>query len=150
MDPISALSVASSVVSFVDFAAKLISATKVILHSKEGASTENLALENIYTQLQALSARLESSTCLSRFSSSSQPLEDVLVFRELSAVCKKDCREMIDVLQALKVQDKDHRLWRSVKAAFKTKLGRQKIIAIEGRLERTQRVMSLHISSILR
>lgn len=150
MDPISALSVASSVITFVDFAADLISATKVIFHSKEGTSTENFALENIYAQLQALSTRLGSSTSPQRSSFSSQPIEDVLALRELSATCNNDCREMIDALQALKVQDKDRRLWKSVKAAFKAKLGRQKIVAIEGRLERTQRVMSLHISSILR
>ncbi|KAI8947307.1 hypothetical protein F4801DRAFT_517549 [Xylaria longipes] len=148
MDPVSALSVASSVITFVDFAAKLISATTVIFRSKEGASTENLGIENVYAKLEDLSVRLGSSTCPQQPLPSSQ-LEDVLALQELSLACKQDCREMIDAVQALKVRGKKCRLWRSMKAAFKAELGRQKTAAIEGRLERTQRVISLHISSIL-
>ena len=114
----SALGVASSVISFVDFAAELISATKVILHSKEGASADNLALEKIYTQLQALSSHLKSSISPLQSPPSSQPLNDMLVLRELSVACNKDYQEIIDVLQTFKVQDKDHQFWRSMKAAF--------------------------------
>ncbi|KAI1745500.1 hypothetical protein F4680DRAFT_104979 [Xylaria scruposa] len=149
MDPVSALNVASSIVTFVDFAAKLISATTVILRSKEGASTENLGIESVYTKLEDLSTNLGSLTCPQQSSPSSH-FGDVLALQELLVACKQDCREMIDALQALKVRGKNFRFWRSVKAAFKAELGRQKIAAIEGRLERTQKVISLHISSILR
>ncbi|KAI0472308.1 hypothetical protein F4859DRAFT_504944 [Xylaria cf. heliscus] len=148
MDPVSALGIASSVITFVDFASKLTEATTVIFRSKEGASTENLVLENIYAKLEELSARLASSTCPPQLLSSSQ-LEDVLALQDLSVTCRQDCREMIDALQALKVRGQKNRLWRSVKAAFKAELGRQKLAAIEGRLERTQRAVSLCISSIL-
>ncbi|KAI1751255.1 hypothetical protein F4782DRAFT_506441 [Xylaria castorea] len=148
MDPISALNFASSIVTFVDFAAKLISAATVIFRSKEGASTENLGIENVYAKLEDLSAQLGSSTCPRQLSPSSQ-FGDVLAVQELSVACKQDCREMIDALQALKVRGKNFRLWRSVKAAFKAELGKQKIAAIESRLERTQKIISLHISSIL-
>ncbi|KAI0541015.1 hypothetical protein GGR58DRAFT_498633 [Xylaria digitata] len=149
MDPISALGIASSVITFIDFAAKLISTTQVIFHSSDGASTDDLALAKIYTKLRNLSARLASSACPQQSFSSSQSLEDVSGLQELSAACEQDCQEIINALQAFKIQGKDGRLWGSVKAAFKSKLGRSKITAIEGRLERAQRVMSLHISSIL-
>ncbi|KAI0454426.1 hypothetical protein F5B21DRAFT_475338 [Xylaria acuta] len=149
MDPVSALGIASSVITFVDFAAKLISATTVIFRSTEGASMENLGTENIYAKLKDLSAHLGTSTCPRQLLPSSQLEEDVLALQGLSVACEKDCREMIDALQALKVRGKRFRLWGSVKAAFKAELGRQKTAAIEGRLERIQRVISLHISSIL-
>ncbi|KAF2972592.1 hypothetical protein GQX73_g1010 [Xylaria multiplex] len=149
MDPISALGIASSVITFIDFAAKLISTTKVIFHSKEGASTDDLALTKIYTKLQDLSACLASSAYPQQPFSSPQSLEDVSGLQELSAVCEQDCQEIVNALQAIKIHDNDGRLWGSMKTAFKSKLGRSKITAIESRLERTQRVMSLHISSIL-
>ncbi|TRX97399.1 hypothetical protein FHL15_001677 [Xylaria flabelliformis] len=148
MDPVSAFNLASSIVTFVDFAAKLVSATAVILRSKEGASTENLGIENVYAKLEDLSTHLGNSTCSQQSSASSQ-LGDVLALQELSVACKQDCRELINALQALKVRGKKFRVWRSVKAAFKAELGRQKVAAIEGRLERTQKVISLHVSSIL-
>ncbi|KAI0861467.1 hypothetical protein F4860DRAFT_171896 [Xylaria cubensis] len=148
MDPVSALNLASSIVTFVDFAAKLISATTVIFRSKEGASTENLGIENVYAKLENLSTHLGNSTCSQKSSASSQ-LGDVLALQELSVACKQDCRELINALQALKVRGNKFRFWRSARAAFKAELGRQKIAAIEGRLERTQKVISLHISSIL-
>ncbi|KAI0549485.1 hypothetical protein F4679DRAFT_546275 [Xylaria curta] len=145
MDPVSALNFASSIVTFVDFAAKLISATTVIFRSKEGASTENLGIENVYAKLEDLSTHL---TCPQQSSPSSH-LGDVLALQELSIACKQDCREMIDALQALKVRGKKFRFWRSANAAFRAEIGKQKIAAIEGRLERTQKVISLHISTIL-
>ncbi|KAI0379420.1 hypothetical protein F5Y04DRAFT_290297 [Hypomontagnella monticulosa] len=141
MDPISGLSVASSIITFVEFAAKLISTSKVIFSSKEGASAENLELENIYGKLQALYQELSSPPDRSS--------EDTSALHEVSMTCKKDCEEIINIVRAQKVEGKKHRPWRSVRAAFKAQIGRKKIDAIENRLERAQGVVSLHISSIL-
>ena len=149
MDPISALSVASGIITFVDFAAGLISTTQVIFNSTNGTSSENLNLENVYTQLQSFSTRLQVAA------DSLPPLvdhiyEDFRALQQLAGLCEKECQALIDAIRTLKVRKQDHRLWGSVRVAFKSRLGRAEIFALEGRLERMQRVMSLHVSSIIR
>jgi hypothetical protein len=158
MDPISALGVASSVITFVDFAAKLISTTKNIFTSDEGATIENLELEDICNSLNGLIAQLErqqqtgpaAQTPLSIFALSQSSSQDHAAIRDLAASCRKDCQDILAALQAVRVPKGQHRLWKSVKAAFKTTISSQKIATIEARLERTQRLMSLHVGSILK
>jgi hypothetical protein len=158
MDPISALGIASSVITFVDFAAKLISTTKKIFTSDEGATIENLELEDICNSLNGLIAQLEqqqqtgpaAQPSLSNSALSQSSSKGHAAIRDLAASCRKDCQDILAALQAVRVPNGQHQLWKSVKAAFKTTISSRKIAAIEARLERTQRLMSLHVGSILR
>ncbi len=58
MDPLTALGLASNVLQFVDFVAKLVSTGVEVAGSVQGASEETVDLEKIYKSLQALSSRL--------------------------------------------------------------------------------------------
>jgi len=49
MDPISALNVATAAAQFIEFSANLVSTTREILSSAEGATADNLALETVYS-----------------------------------------------------------------------------------------------------
>ncbi|KAK3935936.1 hypothetical protein QBC46DRAFT_357843 [Diplogelasinospora grovesii] len=58
MDPLTALSVAASVIQFVQFASSLISNTSEICNSANGASADNLHLEDVYGKLESFSITL--------------------------------------------------------------------------------------------
>lgn len=155
MDPISALNVATAVVDFLEFAGALISTANEIRHSAEGASLENLKLEEICQKLHLLSERLispqrpEPDSPLSNL----RPVrasEEVRALRDLSVNCQDDCNEILEILKKLKVQGPSQRLWKSVKIALKYKSEQSKISEIKARLAQTQISMSLHVGAIMR
>ncbi|SCV57786.1 uncharacterized protein FFB14_15323 [Fusarium fujikuroi] len=61
MDPLSALSVATAVATFIEFAGSLISTADTIYQSNSGASPDTLKLETIYETFQNLSIGLQFS-----------------------------------------------------------------------------------------
>jgi hypothetical protein len=61
LDPLSALSVAASVVQFVDFAGKIVSKGKELYTSPSGALSENEWTETVTKRLQALTHNLHKS-----------------------------------------------------------------------------------------
>jgi hypothetical protein len=154
MDPISALSIATAVLDFLEFAGTLISTVNEIRHSSEGAALETLKLEDICQKLNLLSERLippnrpEDGPL-----STLRPVrasEDVLALKELSVTCQEDCNEILEILKKLKVQGQSQRLWKSVKVALKYKSEQSKISEIKARLAQTQMAISLHVEAILR
>ena len=65
MDPLSALSIAASVVQFVDFSADLISGTYKIYNSGSAHSTEDSELQSITESLRTLNNELRQGIALS-------------------------------------------------------------------------------------
>jgi hypothetical protein len=154
MDPISALSIATAVLDFLEFAGTLISTANELRHSSEGASLETLKLEDICQKLNLLSERLVSPNRPEDGPLSNlRPVrasEDVLALRDLSVTCQDDCNEILEILKKLKAQGQSQRLWKSVKVALKCKSEQSKISEIKARLAQTQMAMSLHVEAILR
>lgn len=153
MDPLSAIGLASSVVAFVDFGGKLVLVANELRQSPSGSSIQNLQLEavvkrlsDIASCLQGKSDAAESFPILEDVSLSPQ---DVAAIKELSSICHADCKEMLDALQRMKVQGDGNRVWQSVKAAFHNIIGQKKLAEIGARIQRTQGVISLHISTML-
>jgi hypothetical protein len=143
MDPLVALGVAAAVAQFIQFAASLISASNEIFHSAKGATADNLEIEEVYQKLHSLSKKLEATPL--------QPSsEHEVALRQLSADCRSDCAELLEVLEKLRVDGGKNRLWRSIKTGLKTAWDGRKISALEKRLERTQRAMSIHVGYFVR
>jgi hypothetical protein len=157
MDPISALGVASAAITFSEFVKTLISTGKNVnelLQSAHGATADNLKLEEVYSQLLDFSARLVAPSTSAPPGPGLQPVpfdsSAGAALRELSASCQSDCQELLDILDRLKVQSGSDNVWKTVKTAIKNDFSKKKISNIESRLGRTQRLMSLHASGILR
>lgn len=55
LDPLTSLSIASSVIQFVDYSTKLVSKAKEIRKSSNGVLSENLEVESVCKRLQTLS-----------------------------------------------------------------------------------------------
>ena len=58
MDPFSALTVVTSVIIFIDFGGKLLVTGHDIHHAVDGASTENVHIEQLTADLKSLSDKL--------------------------------------------------------------------------------------------
>ncbi|KAK3933619.1 hypothetical protein QBC46DRAFT_401617 [Diplogelasinospora grovesii] len=121
MDPLTALSVAASVIQFIQFASSLISNTNEIYDSANGASANTLHLEDVYSKLKSLSKTLSVHVGLqippghAGISGSSNKLAEQklgekaspdqgLALVQLSADCKADCNELLKALEKLKVR----------------------------------------------
>jgi len=149
MDPVTALGLVSSLITCVEFSAKVISATRIIFRSNDGLSIDNMNIEEVYTKLYTLSERLNKGP----LALSGAPFEmssDLQQLQELSHACGRDCQVILRVMDELKVRQGSDRKWKSVRAAFKSALSSKGIGAIESRLERTQRTMSLLFGYFLR
>ena len=155
MEAVTALGVVSAVISFITFGKEVVSTTKAIYSSDEGIPLDKKHLEEIYSRLRAVSERLASpvpapSQEPTSSLSSAEPAEYQRELQELSKLSNKDCQELLNALDDIKIQDGPRRLWKSVGAALRSKMGSKKLEALERNLQRTQGAMMLCISRILR
>lgn len=113
MDPLTALSLASSIVQFIDFGSTLVKKGNEIYQSADGSLSKNLEIETAATSLLTLTNGLKDP-----------PLDAAATTEELEVVriCIA-CREIAADLQAklaeLKVKGKPQR-WKSFRAAIKS------------------------------
>jgi hypothetical protein len=161
MDPFTALSIATAITQFVHFAGSLVSSTSEIFDSVNGASANNLRLEDDYSKLRALGETLEAhakfqpplwQSQTQAQGNKSAPERDFSLV-QLSAQCKADCDQVLGALAKLKVGSggsSGKRLLRSIKASVRTAWGSRDMADLEERLQRTQRLVSLHLSSFIR
>lgn len=143
MDPFSALSIATSILQFLDFTAKLLSSSKEIYRSVHGASSSNLALESSCTAMKAFSEKLGSSTGAP---GSTGELGEKM--KNLANDCKSDCDALVAKLQKLKVESHKNRRWESLKAALKTVWGTSEIRELEGRIDKARRLVAIYVQSL--
>lgn len=155
MDPSSALSVASGVLTFVDFAGKLISTGNEIYRSNDGSTQKALQLDDVYSQLQELSKDLQRETSNAAKHTPGlflTPVDspDFTAINNLAAACQADCGELLSGLQSIQGKKGAKRQWQSIKAAFREVLGQEKISGLEAKLQRTQSIISLRLNFIIR
>ncbi|KAM5374902.1 hypothetical protein ACJZ2D_006246 [Fusarium nematophilum] len=112
------------------FSTKLISSINYIF------SPDDRKLEDIFSTLHDLSAQLEQR-------------EQATPVQKSFLIPSKDCEDLLSGLQAVEVQHGRDALWKTVKAAFRSPPSSRKIADIKGQLERTQRLLSVHVGLIL-
>ena len=135
LDPLSALSVAASVVQFVDFASKIICKGKEVYTSIDGALQENMQNETVTVRLQEMTKRLKKP--LVQVGSASE--EERSQHRRLQQICKECAeisKELLEHLRDLKVpKGSEHRKWKSFRQALKSVWDKKAIDAMAKRLE---------------
>lgn len=131
MEPLSAISLAGTVVQFLDFGIKLVAKANEIYNSAEGAEVRNIELDAITQNFVSLNRRVRiRSHKLCAFGIS----EDEMALEAITAQCNKVGEELIDALQKAKVQGA-HKRWKSARQALKSVLGRDKIQDLYDRLK---------------
>ena len=144
LDPLTALSLASNVVQFLDFSAKLVAKGNELYKSADGASVGNAELEDIAKDLQDLNARLQQSTPSHNTNLTTLTTSDVAL-RKLSEQCSGVAGELIEVLDKLKVRGTSNRRWKSVRQALKGLMKKDEVGAIAQRLQNVRDELNLHI-----
>jgi hypothetical protein len=147
LEPLATLSLAGTVVQFVDFGSRVLSKGHQIYRSVDGALSENIELETVTADLIELNTRLKRSLrpagTIGCFSKTEQALEDVC------NGCRGVSEELLVRLNGLKVQGKRRR-WKSLRKALKTVWTKADIDATAGRLAMFKNQLELQILVSLR
>ncbi|KAE8446759.1 hypothetical protein EG329_011664 [Mollisiaceae sp. DMI_Dod_QoI] len=140
MDPLSALSLAATLVQLVDFTSKIVSKGYHIYNDTDQALPQNVALEYLVTDLQNLNARLHHHDRLSCATRDEQALED------LSASCAVLADELVSRLNKLKVaDDAKHRKWKSFRQALKSVWSKEELDAMAAKLFEYRNQLEFHV-----
>ena len=167
METLAAVGLASNVMQFVGFISELISLGSEIHNSVDGSSERMLELQSIYQSLSGFNTALkdgkgrktsENALTLQGFKygggsesrSQSSISIHVNALHTLAAECDDVCQQLLDTVQKISVKGGHRQPFRSFKAALKTMWDNKKIVGLEERLDRFQRMISLHFYPILR
>lgn len=146
MDPLSALSIAASVVQFLDFGAKLVGTGLETYRTVEGATKDNLETEYLVGYAKDLSAGLASAQKLNRSKSLSHDEEKLLELARRSHVLAD---ELVSLLVSLRSHG-NHGSWAAVQQAVRVKWSESKIASLRTRLDAVKTEMSLQLLCMMR
>lgn len=159
MDPIAAISLASNVISFVQFASYLVKSTREIHASASGSTTDVISLDYIYGRLGILSDDLKPAE--SRQSSDPGSLSEPSTSLEthnvgsldvhgLAVLCKADCDSLLDITRKLKSSTTSTSTFLCFRIALKKAWKQKAITELEQRLSNIQATITLHICTAMR
>jgi hypothetical protein len=140
MDPLSAISLASAIVQFVDFGLKIVRDTKDIYKSATGVTIENDNIEFTIGKLQTISGMLKQRTR----GSPSESLDESLL--SLAKRCETLSNELLELLKAVKAKSPDLK-WASFIAAVRADLKKRERNEVLARLQECRQQLEVHISA---
>lgn len=133
MDPATAIGVASSAITFVDFSRKLLRRAYEIYRSSDGRSKEETRAIADLRDFNRLAQNVERS--LTKFGSTSGDLEIAIVLEEVRGV-SRDFGEVVKKLVSR--EDPGKRLLTSLKTAAKSLYGNSVVSELQERLDEIQ------------
>jgi hypothetical protein len=157
LDPFTALGVAGNIVQFVDFTAKLISKSREIYESAEGASVEHLDLEAIANNLSQLTERLQKDVQQHLLPPIDEgvPLSETkenraeLQLGSINSKCSREADALLSILRDLKV-DGEHKKWKSFRLALMTVWKEDQIKGVVSRLSKYRKDLDTELLFSLR
>lgn len=130
LDPLSALGLAAAIVQFVDFSSSVLKGGYDAYRSVEGATQDNVDLEQLTQSLYNFQSRLTAQ------SNATAKGADQIALEELSTKCQNLARELLQLLSDLKVKSKGLvRTWDSFRQACCAVWNKKKIARLEGLLD---------------
>ena len=148
MDPLSALSLASSIAQLIDFGSELVAKGFRIYKSVDGSLVEHVNKEVAIQHLVYLTAKLQDPVAIGMPDSVANVVEN----HALHALCTKSRsvgEELLASLQAARVEGKN-RKWKSFRQALRSVSTEETIIKIETRLAALKEELEFHILVDLR
>ncbi|MCJ1285389.1 hypothetical protein MMC26_004729 [Xylographa opegraphella] len=142
LDPFTALSLASTVLQFVDFGSKLIKEGSELYHSADGASSANAELEKIAVNLKELTKKLETSSQTE--TGSTENTEETDALKSLAESCSEAADELLNVLADLKVKGTNWQ-WQIVRQALRSSHKKGKISKMKKRLGELQKMLNTRL-----
>ena len=142
MEPLSAISLAGTIVQLIDFGCGLLSKGRKIYNSADGALIENSQLEMVAINLMGINKRLNSQS--SSQTKSSDPTSSDVDMERLIKVCDGIAKELLDALSSLKSRGAPRR-WQSFRQAFKYVLKKEKIDDLVRRMDSCRAQIAIHL-----
>ncbi|KAK3381250.1 hypothetical protein B0H63DRAFT_545803 [Podospora didyma] len=144
MDPLSALSLATSVVQFVQFATSLLNGTRKIYNSSSDTSKERDRIEFVH---EKLSSHLQTDA-------PSLPdlvdQNDPLTLADLASRCREDCKRLVDVVERIRMNTRlAPKIWGRFCVAVAEILRVGELERLHKRVEGYQSLMIFHVFSAL-
>jgi hypothetical protein len=106
IDPITALGLASSIVTFVDFPSKLVSGAAELYRSSSGSITTNIHIENVVNHLQEVIDDLDTSNLGNS--------REIKRLKRLASYCHELSEKLLDMLRRLRLGGGGNRSWKSL------------------------------------
>lgn len=152
MDPLTALSVAGTVVQFVDFGTKILIKTRQIISSAVGATAVNAESELLTQDLVQLIVKL--GRPLRKSDARGGESEDEQALENLRDECRKVANELLHRLNGLKVTKKKANgkgpVWESPVKALKSAWTADEVESLMRRLSMFRQSIDTHILASIR
>ena len=136
MDPLTALSVAGTIVQFVDFGTKILSRTHELYKSPDSTITVNQDLDLVATDIFQLSQKL----CVPARAET----EDEPMLRKLCVASSDIATELTTRLNGLRVQGK-HQKWRSFQQAINSVWSERDVKELTRRMSTIRDSVQIHV-----
>jgi len=141
MDPVTAVGLASAILTFIDFGWEVASGAVGVYRSLDGTLDENARLGDVMDDLHLIAEDLKTG------SPGKTPLDRAL--KKLAENCLDDSKELQDILQKLSVKGK-RTAWKSLKASLASQLKSDQIKGLKRRLQESRSEILLHLNRIFR
>ena len=126
LDPLSSLSLASSIITAIEFASKVAKGTVQISRTEYGHMAKNNELEIVATHLTSILGRLPLMYRTSETRASSLKSDDIIAIENLSMTCRDLIKELLQVLESLKPSGPRKR-WQSIQKALASVWSEEKL-----------------------
>ncbi|KAE8440326.1 hypothetical protein EG329_008775 [Mollisiaceae sp. DMI_Dod_QoI] len=140
MDPVTAIGLASSLITFVDFSWSLVAGAHEIYTSVNGTTSEHDHINNVIEDLQELSDDLGTGAL------GDSKHEKAL--KRLAFQCSELSDELLGILRKLRVTEKNSK-WKAIKAKWGSMRKRDEISSIRERLGEYRSQILLHLNMML-
>ncbi|KAF2628007.1 hypothetical protein BU25DRAFT_410635 [Macroventuria anomochaeta] len=151
MDPLTAVSLVGTIVQFIDFGSKLVSAGKELYNSASGALEQNVRITEVTSDLQAICLPLR--TASSPFSNPNirgiSPSHQQALQR-LAASCVEVANKLMPVLEGLQIPaNTTHRTWHAIRQSIKSTLQKEEISQLRSTLDMLQQQLNTRMLAFL-
>lgn len=147
LEPLSAISLASAIVQFVDFGSKLVSGSLELYRSADGSSVTDAELEAVATDIVRINDKLAVTAAANVQHATPSP--DDMVLRNLAQSCNLISKELLQALRDRKVRG-PHKRWQSFRKALAVTWDKERIGDLERRLSRIQSQINSRIIMMIR
>lgn len=137
-EALAAFGLASNIVQFVDFGMKLISHGRELYGSAEGVSEEHTSIEKIAVDINHMTPNL-----------ASEELNHDEGLEELVTDCRRLARDLLAVLDTLKIDNEKNRRIEAMKKSLKSFRKRREIKDIYDRLCKVRDQVCSHLNYLL-
>lgn len=148
MEAIAAVGLAANVLQFVDYVHALVSDANQAYRSVSGSSTKSLELKLVAESLNDLSEKLILAE--RNASDASATLGTTGKICNIATSIQAISRELLAVLEQLRIRDGSHRKWRTFRHALDSIWQRSKISAMQSQLGELRSQLSIHVVSQIR